>query len=161
MAVVQTQPTVIRKSFVGLVLIYLFGILAVGILGVAALYLSTTQHDFAILLLIMAIVVAIVTLLQAYVYNLSRIVITAEQLDVVNWTSIINQNNAVCEWHQVEDIDFKKSGILGLLFDYGTLLIQTAGTERNLRITMVPRVEHARDYMAALADSAPTLVHEE
>jgi hypothetical protein len=34
--------------------------------------------------------------------------------------------------------------------------VQTAGTERNLRIPMIPNVEHYRDLIAAQADAAAT-----
>jgi len=157
-----TLPIIIRKSIIGLVGIIAGGVGLSAALTVGVLYMiNTGQQDFAYLILVALIVVALGTVVQTYVYNLSRIIITSQQLDVVVWNSIVSQNNAVCEWNQVQDIDFRKSGIFGLLFDYGTLLVQTAGNERNLRITMVPQVEHWRDYMAHLADTAVQPVHEQ
>jgi hypothetical protein len=147
-----TLPITIRKSFVGFVAIYLAGGSLSVALALAAIYLQAAQPDLALIMIVVSMVAGIGTLVQSYVYNISRIVLTATELDVINWNSLVSQGNAICEWSQVQDIDFKKGGIFSLIFDYGTLLIQTAGTDRNLRINYVPRVEHWRDYIAGLAN---------
>lgn len=154
-------PITIRKTLVGQFIIWFFGLSAVGILLGAAMGLQPSNPTLSSLLGAGAFTAILVTLIASYVYGLSRITITAEQLDVVNWNSIVSQNNAVCEWRQVQDVDFKKSGILGLTFDFGTLLVQTAGTERNLKITYVPRVEWARNLIAEYAENAVTPVKEQ
>ncbi|HET6925072.1 MAG TPA: hypothetical protein VFH39_04540 [Candidatus Saccharimonadales bacterium] len=158
-----TLPVTIRKSFIGLFAIYLVGfLLTVALLG-AGLYLllRTDSRPLGVVLLAVAAFTVLGTLVQGYVYSLCRIVLTEAELDVINWSSLFSQNNAVCEWRMVNDVDFKKAGILSFLFDYGTLLVQTAGTERNLRISYVPRVEKVRDLIAQLADTAITPVRSE
>ncbi len=149
------QTIIIRKSIVGFLVILFLGALLTLALALGALLTQRTgQTQLAYLMYVVAAVTILATFIQAYVYSISRITLTAKQMDVVNWNSLVSQNDAVCEWEQVQDVDFKKGGILGIVFDFGTLLVQTAGTERNLRITNVPNVEHWRDFIAGLADAA-------
>jgi hypothetical protein len=161
MAVIHSQPIIIRKSFVGLVLIYLFGIAAVGALGTAALYLRTTQADFARLLLVMALMAAVAAYVQGCVYNECRMVLTDIEVDVANWTSITNERTGVLEWNQVQDVELRRGGILALIFGYGTLIMHAANDQRDLVFTMTPRAKHWRDYMAGPTEGAVTPVHDE
>jgi membrane protein YdbS with pleckstrin-like domain len=102
----------------------------------------------------------VVTVTQAYVYTLSRIVMDGAEMRVINWPTLFYSNVAVCEWREVQDVDVRKGGIFSQIFDYGTLFVQTAGTERNLRIPMIPNCEHWRDYIAQQADQAATPVQD-
>ena len=161
MAVIHTQPIIIRKSFVGLLLIYLFGLVAVGILGASALSLRSSQRDFAMLLLVMAVLATLVVFMQAIVYTESRMMLTTTDLDVFNWRSLTAEQTGTLEWNQVQDIELRRGGILALVFGYGTLIVHAANDQRDLVFTMTPRAQHWHDYMAALADQAVTLVHDE
>jgi hypothetical protein len=53
-----------------------------------------------------------------------------------------------------QDIDVKKGGIFAMIFNDGTLVVQAAGTERNLRLPMVPSGERYRDMMMQQVDLA-------
>jgi hypothetical protein len=153
------SPIIIRKSPVGLFFIYLVGaVLVAGLL----LGLTATIHQQGLtltdtlpkLLLLGVLVVVLGTFVQAYVYMLSRVEVNATELRFVTWLSVFSSNVAVCDWRQIQNVDVKKAGIFSQAFDYGTLLVQTAGTERNLRITMIPQCEHWRDVIAQRADGA-------
>jgi 4-amino-4-deoxy-L-arabinose transferase-like glycosyltransferase len=149
------QTITITKSAVGQLLIVLAGILLTGLLAAAAWWLRRDgQTLLGECMFAAAVVAALGMAMQNYVYALSRIVLTDKQLTVTNWTSVIASDVAVCDWSQVQDVAVQKGGILPLLFDYGSLLIQTAGTERNLRINYIPKVEYWRDVIEQRADAA-------
>ncbi len=156
-----TQPILIRKHWFGLFLIYLSGFLAVALI-LGAMYVLILQGTMSVQLYatlsVILVIILLATLVSAYVYRLSSIVLTDVGMTVTNWNSLFFSNVAVCEWKQLQDVDVKKGGVFSQVLDYGTLLVQTAGTERNLEIPMIPRVEHWRDYIAATADAAPTKV---
>jgi hypothetical protein len=150
---------VIRKSSFGLFVTYLVGGLAVAGLLVAfaasvgghGLTLRDTQPK---LLLLGVLVVVLGTFVQAYVHMLSKVILDTHELRFVTWLSVFSTDAAVCEWRQVRAVDAKRSGVFSQAFDYGTLLVQTGSTERDLRIPMIPNVEHWRDVIATRANQA-------
>lgn len=71
-------------------------------------------------------------------------IVTDEALQVADWRSLTSERAAVTEYRYVEDGDANVSGIFGMLFGYGTLYVQAAGTERNLKLTMALRQSLAR-----------------
>jgi hypothetical protein len=154
----DAAPIVIHKSAFGLFLIWLVGFALTALLILAAAAAAATKAAY--IYGAIAGVVLVATIIQAYVYNLSTVVLTATALRFTNWITIAYSNAAICEWRQVTDVDVKKGGIFSQLGDFGTLLVQTAGTERNLRIPMIPNVERVRDLIAAQADAAVTPVKE-
>lgn len=148
-------PITIKKSVIGLLGILLVGTFLIGVLLVGgAIVHNQGNHTLSLVLFAVAAITVLLTLVQAYVYQLSQVELTEAGIKVVAWQTLFFSNVAITEWNQVQDVDVKKTSIFGQLFDYGTLLVQTAGTDRNLTLTYIPAVEQWRDYMATLADNA-------
>lgn len=153
-------PTVIRKHWFGLVVIVLAALIVELALVLAMVTMydqgSLTPNLYAFLGTIM-IVVLLIDLVTAYVYRLSSIVLTDAGITIANWQTLFFSNTAVCEWNQVEDVQAKQGGVFAQILGFGTLLIQTAGTQTNITMTMVPRVQYWRSYIEKKAAEAPTL----
>lgn len=146
------QTISIRKSLVGLVIIYLVGFGIAAMLALCGYWQRLAgQTDLSLLLFACAGASVLFTMLQAIVYNMSRIILSDLQLDIANWNSIVSNDTAQCDWSQVQDVDIKKSGLLPMVFDYGTLRINTASGDGVFRITYIPKVEYWRDVIAARA----------
>lgn len=157
----NTAPIIIHKHPVGLFLIALAGIGAISLLlGITSSLFTQGQLTVQLYLLVVVAFVAIVlsTVVSLYVYNLSTITLTTESVDVSNWRSLFQDSAGTTEWRNIQDVTAKKNGILSFIFDYGTLTIQTAGTEDNLVLPMVPRIEYWRSYVEKLANDAKTPV---
>ncbi len=149
------KPVVIHKHWIGIVGIYLAGLFLDALIMIGVYYtLSTGNHALAVVLLAVLILTALATFVQSYVYNESTVTIDDVHLTVSNWGTLFSSNDAETAWKQIEDIDIQKGSIFALLFNYGTILIQTAGTERNLRLPNIPDPQHWRDVMAAKAGSS-------
>lgn len=119
-------------------------------------YQGTLTLTIYIALSTVLVTVLAATIITAYVYRLSFIAITDDQLEITNWYTLFYDSQTVCEWNQVEDINVKRGGIFSQILGFGTLLVQTAGTQNNLTMTMVPKVESLRNEMATRADQATT-----
>jgi hypothetical protein len=154
----MTPSIVIHKSAFGLALIYGVGFLLAAALIIAAFY--ATSLDLRKIYGLGAILTVFGTFVQTWAYLRSTVVIDANELRVNSWSTLFSSNVAVTEWKNIQDADVVKGGIFSQIGDFGTLLISTASGERNIRLTLVPQVEHWRDFIEARADAAVTNVKE-
>ena len=83
-------------------------------------------------------VILAIGLIAARVYWLSTIVLTTTGIKVNSWLSLFYDIESECTWSRVQDVTATQAGIVAQLFDYGTLLIQTAGTHTYLQLNTVP-----------------------
>ena len=148
-----TAPQIIHKSVVGLLAIYLVACVLFTALGFAAAY-TGIRTGLGLLYAMGAAIVVVGALIQSHVYQSSYVQLNTNMMQVVSISTIVVSNTAETQWTQIQDVDVKKAGLFANLFDYGTLLVQTAGTERNLQLTMIPNVEHWRDVLMAKAGIA-------
>lgn len=151
-------PITIRKHWLGYVALFLAGVSSVlaTVWGFYALA-QNPEFDqvlmFSMLIFIVFVIVAI-TAVALYVYSLSYITLTLEGLQAVNWLSLFAKQNVVAEWSRVQDVAVVTGGVFALVFVYGTLNIQTAGTTQKLRMTMVPKAEYWQSIIQQLSSQA-------
>ena len=65
-------------------------------------------------------------------------IITDERIIDVDFLSMIYKNISTAKLENIEDVTKKTSGISASLFDYGTILIQTAATKNEFEFEHVP-----------------------
>lgn len=134
-------PVTIHRHWIGLAAIIIGSSLA----SVFVIYLflwlyihhmvDSSAIWFGVVLFAIIIIIGIVA---ARVYWLSTIVLTTTGITVTSWISLFYDIESECTWSQVEDVTATTGGIVAQLFDYGTLLIQTAGTHTYLELKTVP-----------------------
>lgn len=148
----QQLPVVIKKHFIGYV-----AILGVG-LGVVALiwgFLYSLQRSgqlddtTAVMMLFASIIVLLITIVQIWVYSISYIELTEDTIHVVNWRTLFVKQDVITQWNRVQDAGVETGSIFALMFDYGHLTIQTAGTAQELNMTMIPSAEYWQALMQA------------
>ena len=146
----RMQPIVIHKSVAGLVAIAAGAIAMSAAIIVIGAYAATASHlgsdVVSLVILSMLLVLAIMGGI-AWAYWNSTIVIDDTGIRYTNWTSLFSYAEASTKWSELEDVDSAQATIWAQLFGYGTLLVQTAGTQTNLQMTMVPRVKYWADYL--------------
>ncbi len=79
-----------------------------------------------------------VTAISLVLYRLNVVFITSEKIAEVRYVSLFNRQVTQLNIGKVEDITVTQRGIFAHLFDYGTMLIETAGEKTNPAFTMVP-----------------------
>ncbi len=62
-------------------------------------------------------------------YYLSIQIVTTERLVDVDQTGILRREVNEVFWTEVQNINYKQNGLLATIFDYGDVIIETAGAQ--------------------------------
>jgi uncharacterized membrane protein YdbT with pleckstrin-like domain len=149
-------PQTIKKSWVGYVWIIFVGVAVVSIIWSGIFYLGRTgllDDGTFWMLAIVSLLAALITFVYLYVYDLSYIELDADGIKAENWSSLLSQVDVNAEWFRVQDVGVEQHG-LGVILNYGTLTIQTAGTQQRVLMTMVPQPEMWQGIISEIADLA-------
>jgi membrane protein YdbS with pleckstrin-like domain len=139
--------TVVRRSTIGLVGIYLVATLAVAaIVGLAIAIApgtfkpsgATISGPLSGVIVLSAVFLALILFVATYVYRQSRLMVTDKSLVQVMQKTLFIRKVSRLSMSNVEDVNEEQRGILASLFNYGTLTVQTAGTEDNFIFTLCP-----------------------
>lgn len=142
----------IRKHSIGLLLILVLGGLVGLVSLVAATVVSTldlnkffevttansARGPLVAVCLILLIIAAIGTAIGVFLYRANVIYITSEKIAQVLYTSLFHRKVSQLSIGDVQDVTVTQKGILAHIFNYGTLVIETAGEQQNYTFTFVP-----------------------
>lgn len=142
----------IRKHWFGLFLILLTGaFVVVALLGIIAAAssntiiqaiglgdLSTIRGLLAALVLLLLVGSIIITAIAAFLFVSSVIFVTSEKIAQVYYVSLFHKKISQLSIGDVQDVTVVKKGIFAHIFNYGTLVIETAGEQQNYTFTFVP-----------------------
>lgn len=144
----------IRKHPFGLFLIYLTGsivtlviftFLVLGglsnntdILGLGIDFgsIRTTMVGIGFLLSVMSVGA---TLLGAFLYQSDVVLVTSEKIAQLLYATLFNKKISQLSIGDVQDVTVTQKGIFAHLFNYGTLVIETAGEQQNYTFTYTPK----------------------
>lgn len=87
--------------------------------------------------IIVVILVIIMTMISTYVYVGNKMYITNHRAIQEIRTSLFNTSMNVIELQRVEDVSFHKKGIIGSIFNIGTLRMSTVGDETTYTFQML------------------------
>lgn len=91
----------------------------------------------ALILWYMAIFSFLLTFFINWYFNVY--IITDHRIIDVDFYSLLYKEVSACYISKIQDVTYQVAGGLRVIFDYGNVLIQTAGTEKNLEFEQVPR----------------------
>lgn len=157
----------IRKHSIGLLFIYLTGCSIAFVVSVAAGLIGSSSGILSIiedigvsasvaqsfvtglsLLFILAILAA--TTIQAILYTNNVIFVTSEKIAQVLYMNIFNRKISQLSIGDVQDVTVTQKGILAHTFNYGTLVIETAGEQQNYNFTYIPEpYKHSKAIVGA------------
>ncbi|HSX43701.1 MAG TPA: PH domain-containing protein [Candidatus Saccharimonadales bacterium] len=144
----------IRKHPIGLVFIWLTGFLitativastavlgmSLGSVGGDVVDSSGTLRTIIIAVgLLLGVLSLVITLITAILYQSNVVFVTNEKIAEVMYVSIFNRRVMQLGIGNVEDATVSQKGILPRLFDYGSLVTETAGEMANPAFTYVPK----------------------
>jgi uncharacterized membrane protein YdbT with pleckstrin-like domain len=155
----------IRKHPVGLVLIYVTGFF-VAIFMILAFVILPNMFDGAssglggsydairpILALVgggLALLSLGITAIGAYLYQGNVVLVTNDKIAQVLQKSLFDRKISQLSIGDVQDVTVTQHGILAHLFNYGTVVIETAGEQQNYTFTFAPHpYECAKDIVFA------------
>lgn len=146
--------TVVHRSFIGLVGIYLAAIAAVvaifSVFIIAAPDLFDTSSDtisfqLTLLMLLGATFLVLILFAATYIYRQSRLMITDRSIVQISQKTLFNREVSRLSISNVEDVSSEQRGIVASIFNYGTLTVQTAGELENFIFTLCPNPNHYAD----------------
>lgn len=139
----------IRKHVFGLFIILVSGALIaltvlIGSFAVASgnllvqLGIEDVQKYIALLGFVLSVLVIGVTLIYAQLYRSNVVYITNEKVAQVLYITLFNRKISQLNIGDVQDVTVSQRGIFAHLFNYGTLVIETAGEQQNYSFSFVP-----------------------
>jgi len=144
----------IRKHFFGYILIYLTGTFIAGIVLFAGILASlwlevnpvnTSSPSGAIGTVVLAagtfisITVTVLTLVYGYIFGNNVVLVTTEKVSQILYKSLFDRKVSQLNISDVQDVTVNQVGIFARAFNYGTLVIETAGEQQNYTFTYSPR----------------------
>lgn len=66
-------------------------------------------------------------------------IVTNERIVDIDWYGLLYKQLSSTQINKVQDVTYKQGGVLDTFFDFGTVLIQTAGTDPNFEFERVPK----------------------
>jgi len=143
----------IRKHPIGLFLIAITGVfisltilfattalsIGAGNSGVFEQFGSTPQLVLIVLGLLLTGLGFVATFIIGIIYRSNVVFVTNEKIAEVMYVSLFNRRIVQLGIGSVEDVTVSQKGIFSRIFDYGTLLVETAGELENCTFTYVPK----------------------
>lgn len=91
----------------------------------------------ALVVLVLLVVVVGVSLLAAYVYKKSRLILTNQKVVFIQYHSLIAREVSQLNIGEVEDVNVSQPTLLDRIFKTGKITIETAGEQNNYVLTQV------------------------
>lgn len=142
----------IRKHPIGLLFTWITGIFVLLVIMGITLFLSSQVNNVdsvadnsgalkTVILfigLLISLLTVVATGISAWLYTSNVLFVTSEKIAEVRYLSIFNRRVTQLNIGKVEDITVSQRGILPRIFNYGNILIETAGETTNPDFTYVP-----------------------
>lgn len=136
----------VRKHWFGLFMIYFIGTFIAVLSLVAAVGIAVVEGDdfdnirmpVILLSLLMALLSTIFTAIGAYLYKSNVVLVTSDKLAQLLAYGIFQRKISQLSIGDVQDVTVRQHGILAHAFNYGTIVIETAGEQSNYTFTYTP-----------------------
>lgn len=162
--------TVVHRSIIGLIGIYLVAIVAV--LAVFGLVIAISPDTFdtssenisgslGAIMVLGAILLVLILFTATYVYRQSRLLVTDKSLVQIIQKTLFIRKVSRLSMSNVEDVNEEQRGVLASIFNFGTLTVQTAGTEDNFVFTLCPNPAGLADRIIEARQAYAKSVEEE
>ncbi|MFH1534768.1 MAG: PH domain-containing protein [Patescibacteria group bacterium] len=94
---------------------------------------------------VLLIIAIAFTTRSAIIWYYNAFMITNKRIIDFDQKGLFDKTVSVATYDKIQDISFKKKGVFSTVFNYGTIVIQTAGTNANLEIRSVFEPEKIQD----------------
>lgn len=162
--------TVVRRSAIGLLGIYSVAVLAVAAIVALVVTLSPGTFDtssatisgpMSAIIVLSAILLVAILFTATYVYRQSRLLVTDRSLVQIMQKTLFIRKVSRLSMSNVEDVNEEQRGLLATIFNYGTLTVQTAGTEDNFIFMLCPNPTKLADRIIEARQAYAKSVEEE
>jgi len=100
--------------------------------------------------LLIAASILVSTIIKWY-YNVDMI--TDQRVVDLDFPNVMAHTMTEAQLEHIEDVTQKQLGLLGSIFDVGTVYVQTAGSNQNIEFTNIPRPRDVQEILSDLLES--------
>ncbi len=87
---------------------------------------------------VLAGLVLVGTAIAGYLYKNNVVILTSEKIAQFLYTSLFDRKISQLSIGDVQDVTVSQKGVFSRIFNYGTLVIETAGEQQNYMFTYTP-----------------------
>lgn len=110
--------------------------------------LSQIPQSFELVFLIINYLLVLIIVFEGFLHWYFNVyIVTDKNIVDVDFHSILFKNIDVAPLRNIEDTSSQMGGILNSIFNYGDVVIQTAGTSRNIDLESVSRPHYIADFI--------------
>lgn len=142
----------VRKHPFGLFLIYLTGVIVslvlFGVLVAVALFLRDNNssgsgfgatESIAILVgIVLTLLALAVTGIAGFLYNSNVLFVTSDKIAQILNKSIFSRKISQLKIGDIQDVTVHQNGVFARIFNYGTIIVETAGEQQNYIFSYSP-----------------------
>jgi uncharacterized membrane protein YdbT with pleckstrin-like domain len=139
-AVTHKHPMYLVLMFMVTIFAYALVLLATYLLS-PALFNNNTEAVYrttSFVALFMAVLIGLVFVITTFLYWQTKLIISSENLIQVLQKDLLHTRISRLALTDIEDVTAEQHGLLGTLFDYGNLVIETAGEQANFVFSFCP-----------------------
>lgn len=152
----------IRKSFITNVPWIFFGVLFFMLPFFAVFLIHTENTPLAfisggyifVLLVFYYLVVGAYMFVSFITWYFNTSLVTTKRIVDIDFQDLVYKNIAETKMDLVQDVSFTQTGVLRTLFNFGDVLVQTAGSLENFDLTAVPHPDRTVDIIETLIGKA-------
>lgn len=143
---------VIKRHPFGIIRLYFIILVGLGAAAALIFYLmpqfvdpndSPATYSFVALLAVLVVVIMLVIAgIATVIYNQSSLTITDKTITQTIQVGLFSKKTSQLAVSSVEDVTANKNGFFPTLFNYGRLLIETAGEQENFHFDYCPHADH-------------------
>jgi hypothetical protein len=162
--------TVVHRSVIGLIGIYLVAFVAVGAITTLLITLSPGTFDtsnseisgsLSLVMTVAAVLLVLILFTTTYIYRQSRLLVTDRSLVQIMQKTLFIRKVSRLSMSNVEDVSEEQRGILASIFNYGTLTVQTAGEMENFIFPLCPNPARLADRIIEARQAYAKSIQEE
>jgi uncharacterized membrane protein YdbT with pleckstrin-like domain len=162
--------TVVHRSVIGLIGIYLVAIIAAAAIVTLVIVISPSTFEatgsgdsgsLSAIFGLSALLLALILFTVTYVYRQSRLLVTDRSLVQIMQKTLFIRKVSRLSMSNVEDVSEEQRGILAALFGYGTLTVQTAGEKENFVFPLCPNPASLADRIIEAREAYARSIQEE
>lgn len=144
----------IRKHPFGLFLVYFTGLVITSIIFIflvlvpsvfdrnflgLGIELGAVRPVLIIIGFLMTTFSLIGTAIGAYLYQANVVIVTSEKIAQLLYRTLFDRKISQLSIGDVQDVSVQQKGIFARMFNYGTLVVETAGEQNNYVFTFTPQ----------------------
>jgi uncharacterized membrane protein YdbT with pleckstrin-like domain len=104
---------------------------------------NTARTVLVVVGAVLILLTLLMTFIGAYLYESNVVLVTSDKITQVLYRNIFDRKISQLSIGDVQDVTVNQVGIFSHIFNFGTLVIETAGEQQNYTFTYVPRPHEA------------------